>query len=93
MLTMTENASTMIKTLADQTAISDNAGLRISTGADAAQLSVDLTPAPEPNDKVIESEGARVFLEEAAALALDNKILDAHMDDAGAVRFQIDAQS
>lgn len=93
MLTLTENASTLIKNLAEQTAVAENAGLRISTGEDAAQLSVDLTPAPEPDDKVIESEGARVFLEENAALALDDKVLDAHMDDAGAVRFQIDAQA
>lgn len=92
MLTLTENASTLIKTLTEQTAVAETAGLRISAGADAAQLSVDLTPAPEPTDKVIESEGARVFLEENAALALDDKVLDAHMDDEGAVRFQIDAQ-
>lgn len=92
MLTLTENASTLIKNLADQTAVAENAGLRISAGADAAQLSVDLTPAPEPDDKVVESAGARVFLEETAALALDDKVLDAHMDDGGAVRFQIDSQ-
>ncbi len=93
MLTLTENASTLIKNLAEQTAVAENAGLRISAGADAAQLSVDLTPAPEPDDKIIESAGARVFLEEGAALALDDKVLDAHMDDAGAVQFQIEAQA
>ncbi len=92
MLTLTENASTLIKTLADQTAVAENAGLRISAGQDSAQLSVDLTPAPEPNDRIVESDGARVFLEENAALALDDKVLDAHLDDAGAVRFQLDAQ-
>lgn len=92
MLTLTENASNLIKTLTDQTAVAENAGLRISAGSDATQLSVDLTPAPEPNDEVIESEGARVFLAESAALVLDDKVLDAHMDDAGAVRFKIDAQ-
>ena len=90
MLTLTENATTLIKNLADQTDVAENAGLRISAGEDAAQLSVDLTPAPEPNDEVIESEGARVFLEEAAALALEDKVLDAHMDDSGAVQFKID---
>lgn len=92
MLTMTENASTLIKNLADQTAVAENAGLRISTDANASQLSVDLTPAPEPADTVIESDGARVFLEENAAVALDDKILDAEMDEGGAVRFQIAVQ-
>ncbi|GAA3740735.1 iron-sulfur cluster biosynthesis family protein [Leifsonia bigeumensis] len=89
MLTLTENASTLIKNLADQTTVADAAGLRISAEADSANLSVDLTPEPEPTDQVIESAGARVFLEENAALALDDKVLDAQLDEAGAVRFAI----
>ena len=93
MLTLTEKASTLIKNLAEQTAVAEKAGLRISSGTDASQLSVDLTPAPEPADTVIESDGARVFLEEKAALALDDKVLDARMDEGGAVRFQIDKQA
>lgn len=93
MLTLTENATNLIKNLADQTAVAENAGLRISAGADDAQLSVDLAPAPEPTDQIVESAGARVFLEENAALALDDKVLDAHLDEAGAVTFAIGAQA
>jgi Fe-S cluster assembly iron-binding protein IscA len=93
MLTLTENASTLIKNLADQTAVSENAGLRISPAAGSADLTVDLTPAPEPEDQVVESAGARVFLEESAALALDDKVLDAQLDEGGAVRFAIGTQA
>lgn len=93
MLTLTENATTLIKNLADQTAVADAAGLRITAEADSANLSVDLTPAPEPTDQVIESAGARVFLEEHAAVALDDKVLDAQLDEAGAVRFAIGVQA
>lgn len=92
MLTLTENATTLIKNLADQTTVADAAGLRISAEADSANLSVDLTPAPEPADQIIESAGARVFLEEHAAAALEDKVLDAQLDEAGAVRFAIGAQ-
>lgn len=46
MLTLTENATTLIKNLADQTAVADAAGLRITAEADSANLSVDLTPCP-----------------------------------------------
>lgn len=89
MLTLTENASALIKNLADQTAVADDAGLRISADADRTNLTVDLTPAPEPTDEVIESAGARVFLEENAAEALTGKVLDAQLDEGGAVRFAI----
>ncbi|MBB5632424.1 Fe-S cluster assembly iron-binding protein IscA [Cryobacterium mesophilum] len=93
MLTLTENATNLIKNLADQTAVAENAGLRISAGADETQLKVDLAPAPEPTDQVVESSGARVFLEENAAVALDDKVLDAHLDEGGAVTFAIGTQA
>jgi hypothetical protein len=37
----------------------------------------------------VESSGARVFLEENAAVVLSDKVLDAQVDDEGAVRFAI----
>lgn len=41
---------------------------------------------------MVESGGARVFLEETAAAALDDKILDADVNEQGAVRFSIGNQ-
>lgn len=89
MLTLTENASSLIKNLAEQTSVAD-AGLRISTtDADSTNFAVDFTPAPEPTDQVVENAGARVFLEQNAATALSDKVLDAQVDAEGAVRFAV----
>ena len=89
MLTMTENASTLIKTLAAQTTVEDDAGLRISAADDSTELRVDLTPAPEPHDHIVESAGAKVFLEPGASEQLADKVLDAQQEEGGAVRFAI----
>jgi iron-sulfur cluster assembly protein len=92
MLTLTDTASVLIKNLTDQTA-SEEAGLRISAAEGTPNLTVDVTASPEPNDTVVEHTGARVFLEETAAAALDDKELDAQVDEAGAIRFAINDQS
>ncbi len=93
MLTLTENASTVVKTLVDQTG-GDDAGLRISQDApDSPALHVIPSEAPQPGDQVLDEDGARVFLEETAAVTLDDKILDAQVDDNGGVQFTIAAQT
>jgi len=92
MLTLTNNASAVVKQIADQTG-GDGSGLRISQEtADAPALDVSPTDSPEPGDQVIESEGARVFLEEHAAQTLDDKVLDAQVDQTGGVQFSIAPQ-
>ena len=93
MLTLTENASTVVKTLADQEA-GETSGLRISQDApDSPALHVIPTQAPQPGDQVVEEAGARVFLEETAATTLDDKVLDAQVDDNGGVQFTIAQQA
>ncbi|MEO8906485.1 MAG: Fe-S cluster assembly protein HesB [Microbacteriaceae bacterium] len=91
MLTLTENAIAIVKTIAAQTPGAEHdGGLRISTtDAEGPDFTVAITPAPEPSDEVVESAGARVFLQENAALVLSDKVLDAQIDDAGAVRFAL----
>lgn len=94
MLTLTENASTVVKTIVDQTNTNQEAGLRISQDAeDSPALHVMPTEAPQPGDQILEDGGARVFLEETAAVTLDDKILDAQVDDNGGVQFTIAVQS
>ncbi|MBY9076111.1 Fe-S cluster assembly protein HesB [Nocardioides sp. WL0053] len=94
MLTLTENASTVVKSIVDQTSEAEQAGLRISQDAeDSPALHVIPTEAPQPGDQVLEDGGARVFLEETAAVTLDDKILDAQVDDNGGVQFTIAAQT
>jgi Fe-S cluster assembly iron-binding protein IscA len=93
-LTLTENASTVVKSIVDQTSEAEQAGLRISQDAeDSPALHVIPTEAPQPGDQVLEDGGARVFLEETAAVTLDDKILDAQVDDNGGVQFTIAAQT
>ncbi len=90
MLTLTENANNVVKTIVEQASGSTEAGLRISQDApDSPALHVMPTEAPQPGDQVLEEEGARVFLEETAAVTLDDKILDAQVDQSGGVQFTI----
>ena len=91
MLTLTENASTVVKTITDQTTETEGAGLRIShEGADALQVAP--AEAPHDSDQVLEESGARVFLEETAAQTLADKVLDAQVDESGSVQFSIGLQ-
>ena len=93
MLTLTENASTVVKTLVDQTG-GQEAGLRISQDApDSPALHVIPSGEPQPGDQVVEQSGAKVFLEETAATTLDDKVLDALVDPNGGVQFSIAPQA
>jgi iron-sulfur cluster assembly protein len=92
-LTLTENASTVVKTIVEQSETAQQAGLRISQDAvDSPALHVIATEAPQPGDQVLEEDGARVFLEETAAETLDDKVLDAQVDDNGGVQFTLSVQ-
>ncbi len=90
MLTLTENASTIVKTLVDQNLPTEDAGLRFSqeSGQESA-LTVTTAEQAEPGDEVVEKNGAKVFLDETAAVALGDQVLDAEVDDTGSVQFSI----
>jgi len=88
MLTLTENASTIVKDITTQQP--DSTGLRIT--ADAAPepaFAVSTAPAPEDGDQVVEQDGATVYLDGAAAGELDDKVLDAAVDEGGQVQFSL----
>ncbi|MCW4386188.1 iron-sulfur cluster assembly accessory protein [Salinibacterium sp. SYSU T00001] len=94
MLTLTETASNVVKAIIDQNPEVENAGLRInSQGADAAELGVAVVEAPEASDQVLEQDGARVFLDEGATVALADKVLDAQVGSDGSVSFAIGQQA
>jgi iron-sulfur cluster assembly protein len=94
MLTLTENATDVVKTITQQTTDNNDAGLRISRQVDDP-TALGLTPveSPQPGDQILEAGGARVFLDEAAAAALDNEVLDAQVDEAGTVQFGISTKA
>jgi len=93
MLVLTETASTVIENLVAREADPQSAGLRINSGGpDSTQFAVAVSPSPEPGDHVVESGGARVFLENNASVALETKVLDAQVTEQGAVTFAIGDQ-
>lgn len=89
MLTLTETATTVVKTIVAQDPNAEASGLRINGEPGAPNLTVAVVAAPEAGDSVVEAEGARVFLEENAAIALSEKTLDAAVGEDGAVSFAI----
>ena len=92
MLTLTENASSVVTAITEQTVEAEDAGLRISQ-QDTDSLNVQPAPSPQPGDQVIEQEGARVFVDETAAQMLDQMTLDAAVDTDGSVQFSLVPQS
>jgi iron-sulfur cluster assembly protein len=90
MLTLTENASTIVKTLVDQNLTTEDAGLRFSQeGVDSGGLTVTTAEQPLPGDAVVEQGGAKVYLDETAAVALGDQVLDAAVDETGGVQFSL----
>src|SRR3984957_15307050 len=94
MLTPTESALPAIRTLPPHPELPDDTGLRImSQDEGGPAFQVTLADSPVQGDQVIEPEGARVFLEPGAAVALDDKSLDAQVDEEGTVAFTLAEQA
>lgn len=95
MLTLTQGAAEAVKSIVSSSPnLPETAGLRISeqkaVGGEA-QFQLSIAKSPFENDEVIEEEGARVFLESDAAQDLDDKVLDAALEETG-VKFRISPQ-
>ena len=82
MLALTESAVHAVKGIVSSGETTETGGLRVvADHADTEvnfQLSVVALPAED--DQVIEEQGARLFLEPEAASLLEDKILDASVD-------------
>ena len=93
MLTLTENASAIVNQITSQTGLGETAGLRI-TADDAPEPSFELSAAEqaEPGDQVVEHAGATVYLDQPAAGLLDDKVLDAAVDESGRAAFAVTQQ-
>ncbi|NBE81691.1 HesB/IscA family protein [Micromonospora rubida] len=87
MLTMTDNAVLVIRDLAAQEDVAQDGGLRIAADADAGSLTIELVPEPAQGDQVVDTEGARIFLDPDAAELLSDTSVDASIDDEGVVQF------
>ncbi|WP_298036960.1 Fe-S cluster assembly protein HesB [uncultured Microbacterium sp.] len=94
MLTLTENADAVVTTIVGREDAGAEAGLRIQSAEGQgpngeARFAVHVVPSPDPADIIIEGSASRVFLEGNAAEVLNDKVLDAGVDDQGAVSFTI----
>ena len=88
MLALTDHATEAIEGILRAPAIPEGAGVRITaaadtnaTGPEPGALAITLAPGPTEDDQVIDEEGARVFVEAPVAEYLDDKLLDARVED------------
>jgi len=90
MLTLTENASSVIKQVSEN---GESNGVRIAQpSATDENFTLSAAAGPEIGDQVVEEDGARVYLESNAADTLSDKVLDAQVDSGGGVQFMIGRQ-
>jgi Fe-S cluster assembly iron-binding protein IscA len=92
-LAVTENAVAVIRDLTSQQAVPDGSGLRIAADPQAGALTLSVAAQPEAGDQVVDAAGARLFLDAGAATLLDDKALDAVVDEAGGVEFAVSGRS
>ncbi len=93
MLTLTENASAIVNEITHQPGLAETAGLRITTDdSPEPAFAISAAQQGEPGDQVVEQGGATVYLDESAAQLLDDKILDAAVDQSGKVEFALALQ-
>jgi len=97
MLVLTEAAAEVVKSVTSTPqAPGGGAGLRIASSApepgSPGALQLTAATGPGKNDQVIEAAGARVFLEPQAVSYLEDKILDARVDEHGEAHFSLGMQ-
>jgi iron-sulfur cluster assembly protein len=88
MVTMTDDAIKYIQRLTSGPGRSPEAGIRIAGDVIARSFTAKVIDHPHEEDQVIDTSGARVYLDTNAAHALDGKALDASIVD-GSVTFII----
>ena len=83
LLALTDSAVEAVKNMVSSSDEgSETSGLRMTAERAGTQASfqLDFVLLPAEDDEVIEEDGARVFLEPEAASLLDDKVLDASVE-------------
>jgi len=91
-LTLTDSAANVIHELSSQPGMAAGTGLRIAANTQdttGPAYAASLSPGPDPQDHVIATGEARVYVGPEVAGQLDDKLLDAQIDDQGAVAFLV----
>lgn len=88
MFTITPRARSIVRRVSGHRALSARSGLRIAEGSSAAApMQVAASTGPQPQDRVLEDEGARIFLGPGAVEELRGRVLDAVTEKTGRVHF------
>ena len=87
MLTVTKKAAALLKAAKAAHGLADNAGVRIRkdvmpNGSEIA-VGIVINDDPDPEDKVFEQQGLRIFVEDALIEPLEGRILDVHEANEG----------
>jgi iron-sulfur cluster assembly protein len=89
MVNLTDNAVTAIQNLTGQPDMPAGAGLRMAADAARGAWTLSLAAAPIEGDAIVESAGARLFLDPDVAIVLTDKTIDAETDNDGQFNFTI----
>jgi Fe-S cluster assembly iron-binding protein IscA len=89
MVALTNNAAAAIRELTGRRDAPASAGLRVTTEQPIRRLRLALANQPHDGDEVLDTCGARLFLDPDAAQILDGKALDAATDAEGTFRFAV----
>jgi Fe-S cluster assembly iron-binding protein IscA len=90
-LTLTDQAVSAIRNLTTQPGLPTETGLRIAP-RDGGDLALSLTDGPQAGDQVIEEADVQVFVQPDAAAVLEDKALDAQVNEDGEVSFLLQRQ-
>lgn len=91
MLTLTPTAAAAVRRLVESAPQDTAEGLRISPGPSTPEgtaLQLEVVDGPEATDQQVAEGGATVYLENEVAELLEDKVLDAELEDTG-LRFAI----
>jgi len=83
LLALTDSAVEAVKgVVSSSDEIAETGGLRVAAAQAGLQTNLQLSVValPAEDDEVIEEQGARVFLDREAATLLEDKILDANVE-------------
>ncbi|HZD72270.1 MAG TPA: HesB/YadR/YfhF-family protein [Actinomycetes bacterium] len=93
MLTITTEAAEVIQAIVASSPVPEG-GVKISAkplSDTESRLELSIVEGPTETDSVVEESGTRVFLENGVSDYLDDKVLNAQMEE-GQVRFTIEEQ-
>lgn len=90
MLAITPTAVQAIQGLTSQPGVPDGAGLKLSGQAtpEGTTIELSLVETPEESDQVLQAEDTKVFVAAPLAPVLDDKILDAGVEE-GKIAFKL----